>query len=107
MSDHALPFVECDDGIRLAVRVTTRAKKSAIAGPVTSADGRLALSIRLAAPPVDGAANKALVAFLAGALGVSRSSVRIVSGETSRLKIVAVSGVSAEAASRRLETGSD
>ena len=107
MSDHSFPFVECEDGIRLAVRVTPRARKSAIAGTITSPDGRPALSIRLAAPPVDGAANKALTVFLAGALGVSRSSVRIVSGETSRLKIVEVTGVTADLASRRLETRSD
>jgi uncharacterized protein (TIGR00251 family) len=107
MSDHSFPFAESEGGIRFAVRVTPRAKKSAIASAISTADGRPAMSIRLAAPPVDGAANKALIAFLASALGVSRSAVRIVSGETSRLKIVEVTGVSAAAASRRLETRSD
>ena len=95
-----------EGGIRLAVRVTPRAKKSAIAGMTVAADGKSVLSVRLAAPPVDGAANKALVEFLATTIGVPRSAVRIVSGETSRHKMVSVTGVTLEAASRRLETGS-
>jgi uncharacterized protein (TIGR00251 family) len=55
-----------------------------------------ALKIRLQAPPVDGAANKALTSYLADLLGVSRHSVRIVSGESSRNKTVEVAGVTAE-----------
>jgi uncharacterized protein YggU (UPF0235/DUF167 family) len=59
-------------------------------------DGRPALAIRLAAPPMDGAANKALVAFLASGLQMPKSRVHIVVGETSRLKIVSLSGASPE-----------
>jgi uncharacterized protein (TIGR00251 family) len=95
-----------ENGIRLAVRVTPRARRDSFGGIVEDAEGRPALAVRLAAPPVDGAANKALVAFLARALGVGRSSVRIVSGETARLKIVEVTGVSVDEVTRRLETGS-
>jgi len=51
------------------------------------------LRIRVAAPPVDGAANEALVGFLARELAVSRSAVRIVAGQTSRTKRVDVDGV--------------
>lgn len=88
--------VDGEGGARLRVRVTPRAKKSALAG-LTEVDGKPALAIRLAAPPVDGAANKALLAFLADALDVSKSRLRIVSGETSRLKVVAISGFSRDA----------
>lgn len=80
-----------EGGARLRVRVTPRAKKSALAG-LTEVDGKPALAIRLAAPPVDGAANKALLAFLSDALKVPKSCLRLVSGETSRLKIIAISG---------------
>jgi uncharacterized protein YggU (UPF0235/DUF167 family) len=63
---------------------------------LTEADGKPALAIRLAAPPVDGAANQALVRFLAGALGLPKSAVRIASGESSRLKTVALAGIAPE-----------
>ena len=56
--------------------------------------------IRLAAPPVDGAANDALVAFLAEWLAVPRRAVHIVAGERSRRKRLAVDGVTADARSR-------
>ena len=51
------------------------------------------LRVRLAAPPVDGAANYALAALLADELGVSRGAVRIVSGASSRNKLVEVDGI--------------
>jgi len=53
-----------------------------------------ALLVRLAAPPVEGAANEALVELLARLLAVPRRAVRIVSGETSRTKRLAIDGVS-------------
>ena len=82
-----------EGGARLRVRVTPRAKRSALAG-LTEVDGKPALAVRLAAPPVDGAANKALTRFLAEALDLPRSAVRIVSGETGRLKSIHLSGAS-------------
>lgn len=79
-------------GARLAVRVTPRARRSAVAGIFTGEDGRPALAVRLRAPPVDGAANKALIVFLAEALALPASSLSIASGETARLKIVRITG---------------
>jgi uncharacterized protein (TIGR00251 family) len=55
-----------------------------------------AIKIRVAAPPVGGAANEALVRFLAERLGVARSSISVASGATGRLKRVAVEGVERE-----------
>ena len=81
------------DGVRIAVRVTPRARKSEVVGVVDAADGRPALAIRLRSPPVDGAANRALVELLAARLGVPRSSIAIVGGEKSRLKTLRVEGV--------------
>jgi len=84
-----------EGGARLRVRVTPRARRNAFAG-LTEVDGKPALAIRLAAPPVDGAANTALLAFLADTLKMPKSRLRILSGEASRLKIVAIRGISAD-----------
>jgi uncharacterized protein (TIGR00251 family) len=89
-----------DGGVRLRVRVQPRASRSEIAG--VHGDE---LRIRLQAPPVDGAANEALVRFLAEALGAPRSAVEIVSGLASRSKTVVIHGVVEAEAARRLAIG--
>lgn len=76
------------DGVELDVRVIPRAGRTELAGTRQNA-----LLVRLAAAPVDGAANDALVALLASALRVPRGSIRIVGGERGRQKRVAVAGV--------------
>ena len=72
--------------------------------PRTRVDGTRggALLIRLAAPPVDGAANEALIAFLSDALALPRRNIRIVSGDNSRDKRVAIEGVDNLTARTRL-----
>ena len=60
------------------------------------------MKVRVAATPVDGAANEALVRFLAGQLGVPRAAVRVESGAGSRAKLVTVEGIDLEVARRRL-----
>ena len=71
------------DAVRLTVRVQPRASRSEIAGVHGDA-----LKVRLAAPPVAGEANRELVRFLARQAGIPRSRVHVVSGETSRQKVV-------------------
>jgi uncharacterized protein len=66
-----------------------------------------ALKVRLHAPPVDGAANDALIALLAERLGVPRRDVRIVQGATSRSKVVEIAGTTAEAVRALAEHGTD
>ena len=90
-----------DAGARFAVRLTPRAKRDEIAA-VVELNGRPALAVRLTARPVEGAANKALVALLADRLGVPKSAVTIEAGHTSRLKIVRVRGVTEDALLRLL-----
>ena len=80
------------DGVTLAVKVTPRASRTEVAGVQPQPDGRAALAIRVASPPVDGAANEVLVAFLAKALGVAKSTITLRSGATGRLKIVRIEG---------------
>lgn len=58
------------------------------------------LRVRVGAPPVDGAANAALILLLAGALGVPKSAVAISAGETSRIKTVDIAGEPADLAAR-------
>ena len=70
----------------LAIRVTPRSAKPGIGDWKTDPGGRLFLEVRVAAAPADGAANEEVVKLLAKALGVSKGSVSIVSGQTSRLK---------------------
>ena len=81
----------------LDVRVVPRARRSAVDGERNGA-----VLIRLAAPPVDGAANEALVAFLSDALGVPRRDISIVSGEKSRSKRVRITGLDAGSIRARL-----
>ena len=87
-------------GIEIRIKVIPRAGRTAVAG---TRDG--ALLVRLAAAPVDGAANDALVEVIAGSLGVPRRSVTLVSGERSKTKRVRVLGVSAAQAAATLEPG--
>jgi uncharacterized protein len=90
---------ETASGVELDVRVIPRARHTGLAGVRDDA-----VLIRLAAPPVEGAANSALVAFVADWLGVPPRAIRIVSGATSRRKRLAVTGVSAAAIRARLPT---
>jgi uncharacterized protein (TIGR00251 family) len=79
-------------GAELEVLVQPRASRTRVVG---EHDGRL--KVQLAAPPVDGEANAALVAFLADALGLRKADVAVLRGETGRRKTVRVAGVGAAA----------
>ena len=81
-----------DGRLVFRVQVAPRSSRSEIVGEHNSA-----LRVRLAAPPVDGAANDELIRVLARAFNVSRSAVTIVSGHTGRLKQVSIEGVSESA----------
>jgi uncharacterized protein (TIGR00251 family) len=85
------PMKNVPGGVTLAVRVTPRARKNEIVGLVGEA-----IKVKLAAPPVEGAANAALCAFLAEQLGVRKSAVTLVAGQTSRHKVVRVDGVTVD-----------
>ena len=75
------------DGLALALRVTPRAARESL-GPGTAEY----LAARLNAPPVDGAANAALILLVARAFGVPKRAVTLVAGETARLKRLHVAG---------------
>ena len=102
MSAAERPYQIDADGVLLAVRLTPRAGRSGIDGVTIEPDGRAVLRLRIAAPPVDGAANEALIRWLAGALKLRKAEVRLISGETGRLKRLRLFGDGAGIA-RRLE----
>jgi hypothetical protein len=81
-----IPIHETAAGVSFAIKVQPRARRNAIVGELGDA-----LKVALTAPPVDGRANGACIDFLADALNVERSEIAIVSGETSRNKIIRVS----------------
>ena len=80
------------DGIVLTVRVTARAGRDGVDGIKRLADGREAAAVRVRAVPEKGAANDALVAALAAALGRPRSAISVIAGASARLKQVKISG---------------
>ena len=83
---------EADGRVRFSVRVQPRASRNEVVGVHGDA-----LKIRLSAPPVDGAANSALVEFLADVFALGRRDVRILAGETSRSKVVEIEGITERA----------
>jgi uncharacterized protein (TIGR00251 family) len=77
-------------GAAIAVKVMPRARKTEVAGVMD--DGTI--KIRVAAPPAEGAANTALIAFLAETLGIARSQIDIVAGLSSERKLISLVGIS-------------
>lgn len=88
--------------MKLAVRLTPRGGRDAIEGFGEDETGRPVLKARVAAPPVEGEANAALVKLVAKALGLPRSAVRIASGETARTKVLEIEGLDDIELRRRL-----
>lgn len=84
-------------GATFSVRVQPRAKKNAITGEVGEA-----LKLSITAPPVEGRANEACIAFVAELLNVPRSSVTIAAGLSSRNKVVRVAGMTAAEVQHKL-----
>ena len=89
---------ETASGVTFSVRVQPRAKRNAVAGEFGEA-----LKIALTAPPIDGRANEACIEFLAELLDLPRSSIAIISGHTSRNKVVRVTGLSSDTLRQRLQ----
>jgi uncharacterized protein (TIGR00251 family) len=81
----------------LSIRVIPRARRTEITGRRGDA-----VVVRLAAPPVDGAANDALIAYLAERLGIPRRQVAIRRGETARDKVIEIEGIAPADVLRRL-----
>jgi uncharacterized protein (TIGR00251 family) len=104
---HSTPpaFIREQSGsVLLSVKVQPRASKNEIGEPLGSE-----LRVKVTAPPVDAAANEALVRLLADRLDCPRNRVELLKGLTSRHKIIRISGISAESVASKLlgaKTGS-
>ena len=83
------------DAVRFSVRLQPRASKNEIVGLQS-----VSLKVRVTAPPVEGMANDALIDLLSKALETSRRNVCIVSGHSSRTKVIEISGVDLESVQR-------
>jgi len=96
-----MPFLtDTPDGAVLSLRIVPRAAKNAIQGEHGDA-----LKIRLCAPPVDGAANAALIEFLSDTLSLPRARIQLLGGKTSRTKRVLLAGLSASAIRTKIQAG--
>ena len=91
---------EIAGGILLSVKLQPRASRNEIAEPLGEA-----LKIKVTAPPVDAAANQALIELLAGILDCSRGRVELIRGHTSRHKTVMLHGFSLEGVREKLALG--
>ncbi len=88
----AVPWQRTAAGLRLTVRLTPRGGRDALGGVRRDKAGRAQLLARVSSPPVEGAANAALVKLVAKTLGVPKSAVTLASGQTARIKTLEIAG---------------
>lgn len=86
-----IKFSEKGDALIFTAKIVPRASKTEITGEMEGA-----LKIRIASPPVDGAANAELVKFLSKVFSVSKGSIEIISGETSKTKQIKIANLTSE-----------
>lgn len=98
MTEHDLLIRRTPDGLQIRLHVQPRAKKNEISGIHNGA-----LKVKITAPPVDDAANRAVIEYLADRLGIPKSKLAILSGARSRDKNLRVCGMSPEEFQKQLE----
>jgi len=86
-----IKYSEKHNAVIFCIRVVPRASKNEIVGELGGA-----LKVRIAAPPVDGAANAELIKFLAKTFGVAKSQIEIFSGESSKTKQIKITDAAPE-----------
>jgi uncharacterized protein len=93
-----LPFITTQaDGVTLAIKLQPRASKNEIGDPLGTD-----LRVKVTAPPVDAAANEALLRLLADTLGCPRGNVELIRGHTARQKVVKIYGITVADVAQRL-----
>lgn len=90
--DEAMPWSPAEGGVALSVWLAPGAGRDRLDGVVPDAAGRPCLKLRVAARPVEGAANRALIGFLASALRMRAGDISFLSGETARHKRLLLAG---------------
>ncbi|HRW61168.1 MAG TPA: DUF167 domain-containing protein [Defluviicoccus sp.] len=91
----ASPFRAVEGGVRVRVRLSPRASRARCAGLVADPSGGVALKIAVPAAPVDGAANAALIRFLADSWRLPRTAITLVGGASDRQKTLMIEGAAA------------
>ncbi|QJE71722.1 DUF167 domain-containing protein [Aerophototrophica crusticola] len=86
------PLEPAADGVRLFLKVTPKASRDRVQGVAEGADGRQVVKVTVTAVPEAGKANAAVIALLAKAWGVPKSSIAVVAGGTDRSKVLFVDG---------------
>ena len=86
------PWTANPDGLTVTIRLTPKSSRAAIEGVERLSDGRAVLKVRVRSAPEDGKANDALLRMLSKALGAPQKCVSLVSGATSRVKTIRISG---------------
>ncbi len=86
-----MPWKTTDDGLIVAIRLTPKGGRDRLDEIIETDTGNY-IKARVSAPPVDGAANKALIKLLSKIFGVPKSKIRFISGETSRIKRISIEG---------------
>jgi hypothetical protein len=99
------PFKPVADGVRVAIRLTPKASRNAIAGIAEAGQGEAVLKVMVTAVPEAGKANEALIKLLAKEWGVAKSSVSLVAGATDRNKILHIAGDAGDLMARLGQTG--
>ena len=95
MNDAARPWQVEPGGLTLTVRLTAKGGRDDIDGLATQADGRCVLKVRVRAAPRGGEANAALIALPAKALATAQGAIRLVAGDTARIKRLQIKGTGA------------
>ena len=101
------PFAVVADGLRVSVRLTPKASRDRVLGPVAEADGHVALKVQVTAVPEDGKANTALLRLLAKEWRLPRTALEIILGATDRRKVVLIAGDGADLRQRLEQWMSD
>ncbi len=84
-----IPYKKTKNGITIEVKVEPRSSQKGIAGLMENN----VLKVKLTSPPVEGAANEQLIEVIAGELKVKRSQVRVIRGQSSKRKVIEISGI--------------
>ena len=98
------PFIPVADGVRVAVRLTPKASRNAIAGIAEAGRGDAVLKVMVTAVPEAGKANEALIKLLAKEWGVPKSSISLIAGATDRNKILHIVGDAGDLMARLVQT---
>jgi uncharacterized protein len=98
------PFKPVADGVRVAIRLTPKASRNAIAGIADAGQGDAVLKVMVTAVPEAGKANEALIKLLAKEWGVPKSSISLVAGATDRNKILHIAGDAGDLIARWSQT---